>query len=64
MIAFHVNPNQGSVLEKNVLYEVVCEQCREEGKIMKYSGETARTGYYIGVEHLNCFRTGENGLFF
>ena len=63
MIASHVNPNQGNVLEKNVLYEIVCEGCRGEGKTTKYFGETARTGYDRGAEHWKSLRTGEKGHF-
>ena len=53
----------GKCFRKNVLYEIVCEGCRGEGKTTKYFGETARTGYDRGAEHWKSRRTGEKGHF-
>ena len=61
-IASSADPNQGCVLEK-IIYIKLSVNWSGGGKITKYFGETARTGFDWGVEHLNNFRTGENGHF-
>merc|ERR1711954_137298 len=44
--------NQGKCMRPGVLYSITCTTCMEEGKKAQYWGETARTGYDRGLEHL------------
>ena len=38
--------------EKNVVYEIACLKCAETNKNSKYVGQTSRSAYERGSEHL------------
>ena len=41
----------GRCKKRNVTYQTACQKCKENGKKVKYYGESSRTGYERGVEH-------------
>ena len=42
----------GTCRREGVVYTIVCIKCEGEGKKAEYWGETSRTGYERGEEHL------------
>ena len=46
----------GDCRRRNILYRTTCLECKEKGKDTFYIGESARTSYERGKEHLNDFQ--------
>ena len=42
----------GKCREEGVVYTISCKKCRTEGVLAQYWGETARTAYERGEEHI------------
>ena len=47
---------KGDCMKRNILYETNCIKCKESGKEMVYVGESARTSYERGREHLDDYK--------
>ena len=48
--------NLGRCQEQGLVYNIKCLRCAHEGKTMVYIGESSRTGYQRGLEHLRGLR--------
>ena len=46
----------GDCRRRNVLYRTICNPCKMKGKTSVYFGETSRTAYERGKEHLRDFK--------
>ena len=49
--------HQGDCRRRNIVYQTSCNECKEKGRDTLYLGESARTGYERGVEHLRDAKT-------
>ena len=58
---FPCRTKPGKCFKKNITYNVICLNCKEGGEKTLYIGETARTGYDRGVEHLDSLKRGDEG---
>ena len=47
----------GNCRRRNVLYQTSCLQCKEKGKESVYYGESSRTGFERGLEHVADIRS-------
>ena len=43
----------GECRQEGVVYQITCLRCKGEGTLAEYWGETARTAYERGEEHLS-----------
>ena len=50
----------GQCLTQNILYQVECLHCQEEGKKAKYIGESGRTAYDRGQNHLQALEAKDD----
>ena len=46
-------------MKQNVTYRIDCLVCKREGKVATYFGESARTMYDRGSEHLYALEAGD-----
>ena len=51
----------GACMKQGLVYNIMCMICSENGRKTNYIGETARTCYDRGVEHLDAVRRGDEG---
>ena len=51
---FPCKETPGKCMRKGALYQIRCLGCQREGKEMLYIGETARTPYDRGLEHMRA----------
>ena len=49
----------GKCTRQGVVYLMTCMKCKEEGRGAYYVGESARTPYDRGLEHLKAIRKGD-----
>ena len=45
-----------SCKKRNIVYATICQECHHEGKVVKYVGESSRSAYERGREHVNDYR--------
>ena len=46
-------------MKQGITYRIDCVLCKEEEKVVTYFGESARTMYDRGAEHLSAMRAGD-----
>ena len=46
-------------MRQNIVYRMTCVRCKEDDRTSCYIGESFRTSYDWGLEHLNAMRTGD-----
>ena len=44
-----------SCKKRNLVYETTCNQCKQEGRVVRYLGETARSAFERGREHNKAY---------
>ena len=49
--------NQGDCRRRNLVYQTSCSECSDKGRDTLYLGESSRSGYERGVEHLRDAKT-------
>ena len=52
----HTTGGKGNCDRESVVYKGTCLTCRDEGKNSVYIGETSRSGYVRGKQHLEAIR--------
>ena len=54
----------GNCQQENVVYRIICSECGKSGTKAEYTGETSRTAYLRGREHLDGLEkeNGKNAL--
>ena len=52
---------KGKYNSQGVLYEIVCPECKEQGRRTAYIGESARTAFDRGLQHLRAMEGGVDG---
>ena len=51
----------GEFVKKGLVYKISCQTCQEAGKKSYYIGETSRSSYDRGIEHLMTLQKGNRG---
>ena len=62
----HTTGGKGDCNRENVVYKGTCLTCKDKGKTSVYIGETSRSGYVRGRQHLEAIkdysRNGNNAF--
>ena len=52
----------GSCMKQGIVYKISCITCLDADRKTDYIGETARTSYDRGTEHLDALRGGQEAI--
>ena len=45
---------------QSVTYQIDCQNCKNQGKTVRYYGETGRTGFDRGQDHIKAISQGDS----
>merc|ERR1711954_216349 len=51
---------KGKCWALSVTYQIDCQNCKRQGKTVRYYGETGRTGFDRGQDHVKAIRQGDS----
>ena len=56
LVCMHGGDDCGDCSKRNIVYQTTCLDCKEKGKTRRYYGESSRTGYERGQEHVRDYK--------